>query len=472
MGAGASGAKGIDNFRKALQESKIPNTSSITYHGLFYEYYFSTGEIETEKILSTKTMCSITENPVDPKKTEYHVALALKSKFDGEGIVKYGRPPLNLVFVLDISGSMSGGFYSQDKESEQRLSKLDIAKMSLKNLLKHMNDNDNFGLVVFDTEAEVIQELLPWKDIDKDKLNEKISALRPRGGTNMSEGITEAHYLIEQYYSKFKNEEKLSRENRIMFLTDAHPTTGDTSPTGLMGLTEKYSKEQIYVSFFGVGLDFNTDLVEQITNIVGANYFAILSSSDFRRKLDIEFDYIVTPIAFDVDVRVEGANIVNVYGAPGYDGTKKEHDGNIAKILTVMPSHINESQEIKGGTFLLELDDSVNDGLPFKVIMTYKDKFGKEYTEEHSGVFPSLQENQTQFFENLGVRKTVLLVRYVDFIKYLIKCQESNQNQTFSFNDEQKKEIQNFIDFMEKEKEELKDDQLDNEIQCLKDFLK
>jgi hypothetical protein len=60
----------------------------------------------------------------------------------------------------------------------------------------------------------------------------------------------------------------------------------------------------IYTTTFGIGLDFNATLTDQISKNRGANYFSVNSASEFKRKLDADFEYFVTPLVFDLSLKV------------------------------------------------------------------------------------------------------------------------------------------------------------------------
>ncbi|KAJ5068475.1 straightjacket isoform c [Anaeramoeba ignava] len=455
MFAISSGAKDTTNFRLNLQQSNSFDKSSITYHGLFYEYYFNTGKPETEKTVAVEPFYAVTPNIYTNEK-EYYISLALKSKYDGEGIKKFGRSPLNCVIILDISGSMNSPFYGRDDGEERSLSKLEVAKRTILGLFSHFHDTDYFGLVLFDTSAYVAWPYTQWGKIDKSKLEKKVKELRTKGGTNMEVGYNAGADMIRKYLKEEKDSERLKLcENRVMFLTDAHPNSGATSPQGLFSLTKKNADDKIYSTFIGVGVDFNTGLIDTITNTKGANYFAVHSSSEFKRRMETDFDYIVTTIAFDLKVKVDGAKILGAYGSPDADPNKET---TVTEMCSVMPSNI-ENNETQGGIFLLKMDPSVADGIPVKITVSYQDRFGENHTDVHTTSFPELPDDQSTLFQDSSVRKAIFLVRYVDFLK------------EFTRNDENLKKGKQLLDYLNKEIPEIGDDKLKREVEALQKIL-
>ena len=121
------------------------------------------------------------------------------------------RKKLNLAIVLDISGSMSSNFnsyyYDKDKLGEvlqnvedikdECKSKMQIALESVNILLDELNDDDRFGLVVFDSYASIHTDLTTVSELDMNATKESILNIREQGGTNFDAGYTLGTKLLE-----------------------------------------------------------------------------------------------------------------------------------------------------------------------------------------------------------------------------------------------------------------------------------
>jgi len=413
LGFAVGGAKDINNFRENIKNNYLPIPTDLTYEGLFYGYYFDTGQTEAcNKLFCPSYSYAISKDPLS-RGDDYYLSVGLNS---GIKESDFERKKLNLVIVLDISGSMGSPFnqYYYDQfgnqqavdESEPGKSKVKVAAESIVALLDHLNDDDRFGMVLYDDVAYLAKPMKLVGDTDMDALKEHILELAEQGGTNMEAGLEKGTELFKEVQDADPEE----YENRIIFLTDAQPNTGDTSESGLMGMTKKNAENRIYLTFIGMGVDFNTELTEALTKIRGANYYSVHSSNDFKKRMDDEFEFMVTPLVFNLVLKLEatGYDIEKVYGSPEAD----ESTGEIMKVNTLFPSKTEEGQT-KGGIILLKLKKtSPNASLKLKA--SYEDRNGKEDSDEKSVTFGS---QASDYYQNSGIRKATLLARYADLMK-------------------------------------------------------
>ena len=411
IGLAVGGANDINNFRRNVENDFLPITTDITYEGLFFDYFFDTGEKEVcQKLFCPSYSYAISEDPFS-KEEDYYLSVGLNS---GIKEADFERKNLNLVVVLDISGSMSSSFdtYYYDAqgvgrrvEEETNKSKLEIATESLVALIDHLNEDDRFALVLFDDDAYLEQPLRRIGDSDVDEIKKDILALTPQGGTNFEAGYNEGTKLFENVLDVNPEE----YENRIIFLTDAMPNRGALEEDKLLGLTEKNAESKIYSTFIGIGIDFNTELIEFVTKVKGANYYSVHSAKQFKTRLDDEFDYLVTPLVFDLVMRLDanGYAIEKVYGSP----ETNKSTGEILRVNTLFPSTREEGQT-KGGIILLKLKKTSDDA-SLRLSVSYEDRDGRLDGDATTVVI----EESANYYENSGIRKAILLSRYADLVK-------------------------------------------------------
>lgn len=404
LGFAVGGAADINNFRENVVNDYLPLHTDITYEGLFYDYYFDTGaDSECHILFCPSYSYAVSADPFS-NKPEYYLSVGLNS---GIKEADFGRKDLNLVIVMDVSGSMDSPFdtyyydASQAKDHDTR-TKMAIANEAVAGLLDHLGPEDNLGLVLFSNTAHIARPLGSMAFTDVNLLKSNIMGINADGGTNMAAGMDTATLMLGDAIDGY--------ENRIILLTDAMPNRGDTTQDGLLGTISDNAKNGIHTTFIGIGIDFNTELVEALTKIRGANHYSVHSASEFKNRMVDEFEFMVTPLVFDLELNLEadGYNIVKVYGSPEADGST----GNIMKTSTLFPSPTKEGQT-RGGIILLKLE-RVSDDATLALNVTYEKTDG---TLVYDQAAVSLESHDSDYYENNGIWKGILLSRYAELMK-------------------------------------------------------
>ena len=415
IGVAPGGAKDIANFRRNITENFLPLPTDLTYEGLFYDYYFDTGITQScEKLFCPSYSSAISEDPFSNKK-EYFLSVGLNSNIRQED---FSRRKLNLVFVIDISGSMGSPFneYYYDPNTGERddtndfKTKMESASESLVAMLDHLRPEDSFGLVTFNDRSNTLKPMGLVKDTDLKKTKDLILGLKEGGGTNMFTGMTLATETLKKYRTDVPSEEE--EDTRIIFLTDAQPNTGITDENVLLQLIKENAELEIYTSFIGIGVDFNTELIEFINKVRGANHYSVHSPDEFKKRMSEEFDFMVTPLAFDLELtmEVEGFQIKKVYGSPEAD----EATGKLMKVNTLFPSQSKDGKN-RGGIIILHLEKDLSvENNTFHLTANYKDR--EEQPDSHSTTF-ELKDEGDLYYDNTGIRKGILLARYANLLK-------------------------------------------------------
>lgn len=309
----------------------------------FYAHYFETKK-EESAIFSPRYSLAKCKHPLTGE-SEYWMSVNFVSKFDGPGIQKYGRPVLNLVVALDISGSMFNNF-----EGETGNSKMKVAKESLLIILSQLKPEDSFGLVLFNETASVVHPLTKWKDTDTVALEKKIMKFRPGGGTELTEGLKAATAM----YAKVPE----GCSNRIFFLTDMEVNSSQDGKV-FTDYVKKNSNENLWCTVIGIGMDLTLDIIENVSKTPGANYCNVRSTNNFKELMDKEFGYLVCPIAFNIDMNLESETfrILSGFGTPEVNGLKP---GETVHLSTEFPTLQNDKGETRPGPLLFCLEKIPN----------------------------------------------------------------------------------------------------------------
>ena len=425
IGFSTGGAKDINNFRENIKNGYFPISTDITYNGLFYDYTFDTGEKEESKeLFSPSYSTAVSQDPIS-NKNELYMTVGLNSNIKQSD---FKRKKLNLVVVLDISGSMKSSFnsYYYDKYTEKKQentednekTKMQIANESVNVLLDQLNDDDRFGMVLFDDDSYLGKPISLIRNTDVNAIKNHILEIEANGGTNFEAGYTKATELYKEYL----NVNSYEYENRIIVITDAMPNYGETDEEGLMSYVKLNAEKGIYTSFIGVGVDFNTELIEAISDVKGANYYSVHNSKEFKERMSDEFEYMVTPLVFDLELNLKSTDyeIAKVYGSD----TANKENGNIMKVNSLFPSKTTSNGEVNGGVILLKLNkknEKTNGNLNLSV--SYKDRDGKEFSNSKDVIMAE----QSEHYDNTGIKKAIVLTRYANAIKNWIMYERTGE---------------------------------------------
>lgn len=427
MGFATGGAKDINNFRDNIENDYLPIPEDLPYEGLFYDYYFDTGQTQECEELFCPSYKKFTTEDALSNETENYMTVGLNSNLN-EG--DFERKKLNLVLVLDVSGSMSSGFdkYYYDKFGNKRevenltgKTKMEIASESLAELTTHLEEDDSLGVVLFNRDSHKAKPMRLVNNTDMEAIRKHIKEIQAGGGTNMASGMNMSTEMLQDY----KNKDSSEYENRIIFMTDMMPNIGERSKGGLLEMMENNSEEGIYTTFVGIGVDFNTELTDSISKVEGANSFSVHSAKQFKERMDKDFDYMVTPLVFDLNLELQSDDykIKKVYGSTAAE----ESTGEIMKVNTLFPSR-TEKGKTKGGVVLLQLEklntleEKESD---INLTVSYETRQGDKKENIRKISF-----SEDEAPGNSGVRKAVLLSEYADLMKNWMVYERSQLNES------------------------------------------
>jgi Ca-activated chloride channel family protein len=187
-------------------------------------------------------------------------------------------------------------------------------------------------------------------------------------------------------------------------------------------MVEKNAQQKIHTTFIGIGVDFNTALIEAITKVRGANYYSVHSEKAFKERMDEEFEFMVTPLVFDLELAFNSSSfaIDKVYGSPEAD----QATGVLMYVNTLFPSKV-EDGETKGGVILLGLNQTGTSSA-MQLTTSYKDRTEQPFSTQASFTYDA----PVDVAPNTGIRKAILLTRYVRLMKEWIEAERSTLQST------------------------------------------
>ena len=203
----------------------------------------------------------------------------------GRKIPKENIPASNLVFLLDVSGSMN-----QDN-------KLPLLKKAFKMLISELRPEDRVAIVVYAGASGLVLPSTPGTH--KRTIELALNQLDAGGGTAGADGIQLAYKIAKQHFIKDGN-------NRIILATDGDFNVGPNSEEELVHLIEKKRKQGIYLSVLGFGMNHYSDgIMEQLADNGNGNYAYIDNVQEARKVLVKEFSSTLYTIAKDVKLQIE-----------------------------------------------------------------------------------------------------------------------------------------------------------------------
>jgi Ca-activated chloride channel homolog len=212
-------------------------------------------------------------------------SLLLKIGIKGMEVAAQDRPPANLVFLIDVSGSM------------QSPDKLPLLKSAFGLLTDQLTARDRVSIVVYAGSSGVVLEPTPGDQ--KRRILDAIDRLEAGGSTNGAEGITRAYHLARTALVK-------GGINRVVLATDGDFNVGVVNFEALIDLAERERASGVALTTLGFGTgNYNDQLIEQLANAGNGNYSYIDTLSEARKVLVSELSSTLVTIAKDVKIQVE-----------------------------------------------------------------------------------------------------------------------------------------------------------------------
>lgn len=230
----------------------------------------------------------------------------LKIGIKGESIEKAQLPTNNLVFLLDVSGSM---------ESPE---KLELLKKGFRLLVNELREEDRVAIAVYAGAAGLV--LPPTSGANKDQIMDALNRLSAGGSTAGGEGINLAYATAEEYFDSQGN-------NRIILATDGDFNVGVSSDRDLVKLIEEKRESGVFLTVLGFGHDnFQAGKMEKLANNGNGNFSFIDNILEAKKVLVTEMGATLKTIAKDVKIQVEfNPNYVSSYRLLGYENRMLEH---------------------------------------------------------------------------------------------------------------------------------------------------
>jgi Ca-activated chloride channel family protein len=287
------------NVRRYLNSGQLPPPDAVRIEELLN--YFSYDYAPTDGALPFSITTEVTAAPWTPEHQLVRIGLR------GDEIPLFEPKEKNLVFLIDVSGSMNDA------------AKLPLLKRSMQLLVDNLSARDRVGIVVYAGASGIVLEPTPCDR--KEEIKAAIEALAPGGSTHASQGIGLAYALCEAVRAE-------NGVNRVILATDGDFNVGVTSDDALVKLIEEKRRGGVSLSVLGFGTgNLKDSKMEKLADHGNGNYAYVDSLDEARKVLVREMGGTLETIAKDVKIQVEfDPQVVKAFRLIGYENRVLAHE--------------------------------------------------------------------------------------------------------------------------------------------------
>jgi len=202
-----------------------------------------------------------------------------------------GPPPKEVVFVLDISGSMQGA-------------KIEQARSAAKHIVSNLGDDDYFNIIVFNDQVRKFKttQVKATKPDVKEAI-EFLDRLEAAGGTNIDGALGESVAMLKPS----------SVPRMVIFLTDGQPTVGVTDTQQILDNVKAKNTGSVRIYAFGVGFDVGADLLDGIVRDSRGTVSYVIKDEELERVISSFYDKVAYPVLSDVSIEISGVETFDKY---------------------------------------------------------------------------------------------------------------------------------------------------------------
>lgn len=266
------------NVRAYLDDGQMPPKDAVRIEELinYFPYNYALPKTKEQPFAIHTTL---TESPWKKDNKLLHIGIK------GYDVVETVKKPLNIVLLIDTSGSM----YGSDR--------LELLQRGFLLLADELTEKDTISIVTYSGDSRVALE--PTKGNQKSKIRAAINSLNASGGTWGAGGLKTAYELAKDNYDE-------NAVNRILLGTDGDFNIGTTDNMSLSEYVSKQKEDGIYLSILSVGRgNYNDSLTQSIAQAGNGIAYYLDSFKEARRVLLTDINKTMFPIANDVKIQVE-----------------------------------------------------------------------------------------------------------------------------------------------------------------------
>jgi Ca-activated chloride channel family protein len=207
-------------------------------------------------------------------------------------------PPIDMIILLDQSGSMGG-------------QKIEYARQAILNLLALLSAQDRLAIIGYADRVWRYAELTNVTAANRVKLQNLVTHISAGGNTNLGSGLQEGINLLLANH----REDNLGK---VILISDGLANRGIVDPEQLGGIASTAAKQALMVSTVGVGRDFDADLMATLANEGAGNFYYLQQPQSFVELFQKEFRYAKTAAAYGIEISIPLPKDVSLLKAAGY----------------------------------------------------------------------------------------------------------------------------------------------------------
>jgi Ca-activated chloride channel family protein len=286
--------------RAYLERGQLPDEAAVRVEEFVNKFDYAY-ELPDEEAFSVQVEAS-----PSPSRRGYHL---LHIGLKGREVPDADRKAANLVFVIDVSGSM---------DMEDRLG---LLKRALALLVGELREGDSVGIVVYGDDAHAILESTPATPAGKEAILRAIQKLHPEGSTNAQAGLKLGYEMAAKRYDE-------GRVNRVILCSDGVANNGITGADAIFQTIQREAERGVTISTVGFGMgNYNDVLMERLADVGNGNYSYVDRLREARRIFVEELTGTLQVIAMDVKIQVEfDKDKVSRYRLLGFENRMLEEE--------------------------------------------------------------------------------------------------------------------------------------------------
>ncbi len=285
-------AASYSNVRRFLNQGTLPPAGAVRIEEMINYFSYNYPQPAADKPFSINT-----EIGTAPWNNQHKLIMV---GLQGKKIPTDNLPASNLVFLIDVSGSMS------------MPNKLPLVKSSLKLLVDQLREQDKVAIVVYAGAAGMVLPATPGSD--KQKILDALNRLEAGGSTAGGAGIKLAYKIAQENLVKNGN-------NRVILCSDGDFNVGESSDDAMERLIEKEREKGVFLTVLGYGMgNYKDNKMQKLAGKGNGNHAYIDGISEAKKVLVNEFGGTLFTIAKDVKLQLEfNPALVQAYRLIGYE---------------------------------------------------------------------------------------------------------------------------------------------------------